>query len=149
VLAQGILAAWAYAESVLDVRTLLAGGKIPWMKTSESWSSSLSGLGSQLAGTATARENEQGEDYAGYLEKLLYLKAKKTQNYRAMDLMELNVRLCENPSFRMDDALLTAHAAFTFETQPLFSSMVTIQRLQADKWEFTETEEYSYLPDGT
>jgi hypothetical protein len=145
VLAQGILAAWAYAESVLDVRTLLAGGKIPWLKTSESWSSSLSGLGAQLAGTAAARENEQGEDYAGYLEKLLYLKTKKLQNYRAMDLMELNVRLGENSSFQMDATLLKVHAAFTFEAEPLFSTMVTLQRLQVEKWTFTETEEYSYL----
>ena len=88
-IAQGILAAWAYAESVLDVRTLLAGGKIGWMKTAESWTSSLSGRGVLVAGNVCAKEPESGESYKDYLRKLLWLHGERTLNYRAMDLMEL------------------------------------------------------------
>jgi hypothetical protein len=148
-LAQGILAAWAYAESILDVRTLLSGGKIPWIKTSASWSSSLSNFGELLAGTATASESDTGEDYSSYVQKLLYLKAKKLQNYRAMDLMELYARQQGNANLRMDDMLLSVQASFTFEAEPLFSTMVTIQKLGEEKWSFTETEEYSYLSTGS
>jgi hypothetical protein len=62
-----------------------------------------------------------------------------------MDLMEMNVRLWENVDFHMDDTLLMAHASFTFEAEPMFSTMVTIRKLQVKKWVYTETEGYSYL----
>lgn len=148
VVAQGILAAWAYGESILDVRTLLAGGKIPWVKTAENWNSSLSGLGSLLVGTAKAKEQDNGEDYEGYLKKLLYLKSAKLLNYRAMDLLEQRLRKragCE--WFQMDAMIVSIRADFTYEAIPLFSEMVTIRRLSADRWEFFQSEYYSYLPE--
>lgn len=144
-IAQGILAAWAYAESILDVRTLLSGGKIAWMKTTESWSSSLSGLGALLAGSARAKEQENGEDYQGYLQKLLYLKSKRSLNYRAMDLMELRAGTDGNQTLRMDRMLLALQAEMTYVAEPLFSGMVTLQKLKTDQWEFSESVYYSYF----
>lgn len=145
-IAQGILAAWAYAESILDVRTLLAGGKIAWMKTAESWNSSLSGLGELLAGSARAKEQENGEDYKGYLQKLLWLKSERSLNYRAMDLMELYAGMKGNETIRMDAMILALRADFSFEAEPLFSELVTTQKLQTDRWEFSESVYYSYFP---
>lgn len=144
-IAQGILAAWAYAESVLDVRTLLAGGKIAWMKTAESWSSSLSGLGSLLSGSSRAQEQPGGESYRDYLQKLLYLRSERVLNYRAMDLMELRGRVNGRQNMRMDAMILALRADFSYEAEPLFSSMVTLQKLSADRWEFKDCESYSYL----
>ncbi len=37
----GILVAWAFAESVLDVRTLLSGGKITMIKSDADWTSNV------------------------------------------------------------------------------------------------------------
>lgn len=144
-IAQGILAAWAYAESILDVRTLLAGGKIAWMKTAESWSSSLSGLGELLTGSVRAKEQESGEDYQGYLQKLLWLKSERSLNYRAMDLMELRAQVHSGKMIRMDAMILTLRADVSYEAQPLFSEMVTIRKLQADRWEFSDSVYYSYF----
>lgn len=144
-IAQGILAAWAYAESILDVRTLLVGGKIAWMKTAESWSSSLLGLGALLTGSARAKEVESGEDYQGYLQKLLYLKSKRSLNYRAMDLLELRAGMKGNRKLRMDTMLLALEAEMTYVAEPLFSDLVTLQRLQTGQWEFSETVYYSYF----
>lgn len=144
-IAQGILAAWAYVESILDVRTLLAGGKIAWMKTAESWNSSLSGLGGLLAGSAQAKEQENGEDYKGYLQKLLYLKSERSLNYRAMDLMELRAGMNGNDMMRMDAMILALRADFSYEADPLFSGMVTIQKLKAERWVFSESAYYSYF----
>lgn len=144
-IAQGILAAWAYTESILDVRTLLAGGKIAWLKTAESWSSSLSGLGGLLAGSAQAKEQASGEDYQGYLQKLLYLKAERALNYRAMDLMELRAGINRGDELRMDTMILALRADFCYVSDPLFSEMVTTQRLPEGQWEFSETAYYSYF----
>ena len=146
-IAQGILAAWAYAESVLDVRTLLAGGKIAWMKTAESWSSSLSGLGSLLAGSARAKEQENGDDYKSYLQKLLWLNSERALNYRAMDLMEFQAEM-SGRTIRMDAMLLALRADISHEAKPLFSELVTLQRLHADVWEFSDSAYYSYFSDS-
>ena len=146
-IAQGILAAWAYAESVLDVRTLLAGGKIAWMKTAESWSSSLSGLGSLLAGSARAKEQENGDDYKSYLQKLLWLNSERALNYRAMDLMEFQAEM-SGRTIRMDAMLLALRADISHEAKPLFSELVTLQRLHADIWEFSDSAYYSYFSDS-
>ena len=37
----GLLAGWAYCESVLDLRTLMDGEKIPIIKSDETWTSGL------------------------------------------------------------------------------------------------------------
>ena len=144
-IAQGILAAWAYAESILDVRTLLSGGKIAWMKTAESWSSSLSGIGGLLAGSARAQEQPGGESYRDYLEKLLYLKSERALNYRAMDLMELRARMNGRETLRMDAMILALRTDFSYEAEPLFSGMVTIKKLPTDRFVFSGSEYYSYV----
>ena len=56
--AQGILLAWAYGEAIMDIRTLISGGKVPLVKNAEDWKLSLSGL-MQLG---SAGENVKLED---------------------------------------------------------------------------------------
>lgn len=147
ILQQGILAAWAYGESVLDVRTLLAGGRVPWTKTAEEWKTSLSGL-SALAESQAGEDSGggNGDDYTEYLQKLLYLKSKKVLNYRTMDLLEQWQRLkLGYEKLKMDSMILALETEFTYETAPLFSTMVTISRLGTENWCFNEIETYAYL----
>ncbi len=144
-LAQGILAAWAYAESILDVRALLSGGRVPWIKTAESWSSDLSGIGALLAGNAQAKTTESGDNYTGYLQKLLYFTSARASSYRAMDLMEWYRVGCGEGQIRMDAMIVTFRAAFCYEAQPLFSGLVTLQRLSVDRLEFAASATGSYF----
>lgn len=144
-LAQGILATWAYAESILDVRALLSGGRVPWIKTAESWSSDLSGIGTLLAGNAQAKTTESGDDYTGYLQKLLYFTSARASNYRAMDLMEWYRAGYGEGQIRMDAMIVTFRAAFCYEAQPLFSGLVTLQRLSVDRLEFAASATGSYF----
>ena len=59
-----ILLAWAYAESVYDVRTLFAGGKVPLLKNKETWHYSLTAA---LHGDLKDRAQEgKGLDYQDY-----------------------------------------------------------------------------------
>lgn len=37
----GVVAAWAYVESILDLRTLLSGGKISLIKSAAEWTTDL------------------------------------------------------------------------------------------------------------
>ena len=62
VVKQLILAAWAGGESVADLRTLLAGQRVPAIKTSENWSVSLAELPLILSSDkrAEVKETEKG-----------------------------------------------------------------------------------------
>lgn len=83
---QGILAAWAYAESVCEVRALLSGKKIPLVKSASNFKVSLSSIATDAMGDYT--ETAGGMDYEGYVNLLLYTKNDKTVAYRMLDLME-------------------------------------------------------------
>ncbi len=98
-----LIFAWGYAESVYDVRTLLKGGRIPLMKTGDTWHYSISGMLDFAADTATAPEGGEGVSYEEYLRMFLALENTETKTYRAMDVIEMDIRKCEgNAYFRLD-----------------------------------------------
>lgn len=101
---QTILFAWAYAESVYDVRVLLSGGKIPLMKTNENWHYSLSEM--VFFATDSNIENPSmttGMSYTDYLRVFLALEKTDTKTKRFMNLVEMDIRRVEgNRFFRLD-----------------------------------------------
>lgn len=105
-----LIFAWAYAESVYDVRSLLQGGRIPLLKSEETWHYSLSGMldfasNTRIEGEATEGEGTEGAglSYGDYLRVFLATKEVREKTYRAMDIMEMDVRKCPgNSCFRLD-----------------------------------------------
>lgn len=92
--AQAILLAWAFGESVVDVRTLLKGNKVPLIKSEESWQLSLSGL-MELGSGEEAKDGRDAKDglaYRDYLRMLLFLESKEKTGVRALDLIEQNLK---------------------------------------------------------
>ena len=89
VIESALLLCWAFAESVLDVRELFAGGKIPLVKTSADWQISLSNLSSLMEGLDSMRKNnEHGLSYEDYLQVLILPVSKEKKVMRAMDMIE-------------------------------------------------------------
>ena len=85
-----ILIAWAYAESVNDVKTLLGGGKVPLYKSRSDWRL---GLESALSLNLPQTEKSQsGLSYEEYLYIFLLAVKKEDRNKRFMDLVEMDVR---------------------------------------------------------
>lgn len=108
VVKQLILAAWAGGESVADLRTLLAGQRVPAIKTSENWSVSLAELPLILSSDkrAEVKETEKGLSYKDYLRILLFLKDTKEVTMRLADRIEENIRsLPEKEYFRIDQCV--------------------------------------------
>ena len=103
--AQGILLAWAYGESVMDVRTLFSGKKVTATKNDANWQLSLAGLmklGTEEDGGASS-DMEGGNGYKEYLRILLFLEGKETMAVRSMGMIEKNMQtLYGQPGFRMD-----------------------------------------------
>lgn len=108
VVKQLILAAWAGGESVADLRTLLAGQRVPAIKTSENWSVSLAELPLILSSDkrAEVKKTEKGLSYKDYLRILLFLKDTKEVTMRLADRIEENIRsLPEKEYFRIDQCV--------------------------------------------
>ncbi len=101
-----LLLAWSFAESVYDLRTLFAGGRVPIMKSSGTWKTSLLSIFRPGFWQESGGNGGSGLDYTGYLRVLLFLENGDTRDYRLMDVMEMDIRKAEgNNSFRMDGCM--------------------------------------------
>lgn len=97
-----LLLALAYGESIIDVRNLSEGKKIPVVKTSANWQLSFSGLATL---TCKRKPVEKGMEYKDYLMLLLIMqKEKRAKYFRMMDLMEQNVRQ-KVTDFKLDQSI--------------------------------------------
>ena len=100
-----VLAGWAYAESLMDIKILLAGGKVPILKDDSTWKLSLSNL-SALFSDASQYSSGSGLSYEDYLCILLMLKGSDSLMTGIMDLIEYNRRVIGNePSFSIKTCL--------------------------------------------
>ena len=74
VVKQVLLAAWAFGESVMDLRSLMSGKRVALVKTAENWQLSLS----SLMKMGTSEDTQEGADvtdgwdYKSYLRMLLF-----------------------------------------------------------------------------
>lgn len=90
---QGILLAWAYGESIMDLRSLFDNKKVPLVKNVGSWQLSLSSL--LTLGTnedaGDSKDNETGLGYLEYLKMLLHLEGINKAADNTMTLIEKNM----------------------------------------------------------
>lgn len=108
-----ILFAWAYAESVRDLRILFDGEKVPLVKTAESWNTPYSQLLTFRGHLSEYTKGQSGMSYQDYLGAFLYLQSEETTLKRLMDVMEADIRMTPgNENFRMDGCVdaITAQA---------------------------------------
>lgn len=98
-----ILFAWAFVESLCDVKSLLNGGKVPIMKTSADWKTSIGNIAGFNGNITADSSAEHGLSYDDYLRVMLYLQQDSIKNLRTMDIMEMDIRkTAGNSHFRMD-----------------------------------------------
>lgn len=118
-----IMGVWALGESIVDVRMLLEGKKVVFLKTKETWNLTLSKL-LEFEGSETARggkEGDKGIDYTGYLKLLLFLGKQQLQNYRLMDVIQWNI--CRKQAdFRMETCIYQAEIRGNVQSKHLFFS---------------------------
>jgi hypothetical protein len=129
-----LLSSWAFAESVLDVRALLIGKKIPLVKSQELWTISLENITDLSRGWWVAKESAQGVDYKGYLGILLLFQTDKNLAYRAMDVQELTLQK-NGDVCRMDALVVYAKAEFSYRARPIFMDV---------EYKINKTVEYGY-----
>lgn len=94
VLKQILLVLWAFGESVMDLRGLLAGGRVGLVKTQETWQLQLSSLFQLGTGEdqAESDKSQEGLTYVEYLQILLFLEEDAQLTMRTLDRVEQNLR---------------------------------------------------------
>lgn len=102
VMKTAILLAWAYVEGLQDVKTLFAGGRVPLLKDSENWKTTMFSI--FAPGVCTKGEKGgSGFSYEDYLRVFLFFMKDADKSRRLMDVMEMDIRCTEgNQNFRMD-----------------------------------------------
>lgn len=122
----GILLAWSFVESIMDIRTLLKGEKIPFLKRPEQWSGNLENCRSSVEGNGSSEADSTGLTYTQYLQILLFLLSQKTINYRCMDVIE------QNEQVKMDGMLQAVEGSGVYKAKPLFWNL---SFLRGNGWE--------------
>ena len=104
VVAQVLLACWAYGESLMDVRTLLAGGRVPLEKTKSTWQLDLRDLAKLTERLKDpAKDDGDGLRYGQYLQVLLYANDEAMCVKRGLDMVEDGIRGIEGrEDFQID-----------------------------------------------
>ena len=111
VIETALLLCWAFAESVLDVRELFAGGRIPLVKTSSDWQISLSNLSNLMEGLDSMRKNDDhGMSYEDYIQVLVLSVSKEKKVMRGMDMIEDSIRNKGRVHFCMDSCIVALEA---------------------------------------
>ena len=134
----GIMAAWAYAEAVSDVRLLLDGQRVSMVKTQEQWHTDLNGLSQAQDGV----KQSVGLDYQDYLQVLLWSKTDETLAYRAMDLME------KNTGYNMNHQIYYLDGTMSYQGKALFPTLITIGNYGWKEYRFRQPFQASYIGCG-
>lgn len=138
-----IVTAWAFAESVLDIRTLLTGGKIALLKSETSWTLDIDDITKLNDGYPKAKNCKDGLSYEEYLGILLLLQSDKVTAMRTMDVQEQTLReMYGDKSIKMEDWMIELKASVSYGYHPVFFS---IQRtIPSWNYEIVTTGEFAY-----
>ncbi len=141
----GILLAWSYIESILDLRCLLSGGRIPLIKQVSEWKSDIS-IGEEVLVEKDKKTDsrKEGLSYREYLQLLLLLVKEDTLVYRAMDVIEQNVKL-QQPQFRFDHQFYGMQMEGLYASESLFLGFITVVKTKDGTYHFQKSRSYSYL----
>jgi hypothetical protein len=146
ILAVALLLAWAFAESVIEVRALLSGKKIPILKNPRNWNLSLSNLANLSEELDSSSDDENGIDYEGYLKMLMYFEKQNKKTMRSLDLIELTVQKeSSNGNFKIDNCTQQFTTTIDYSVGSLFLRLPfkTLNR-GSNSYNYSVTRDFSY-----
>lgn len=138
-----IIEAWALTEAVIDVRQLLNGEKVPIVKSSENWNSSIKNIGTFEDG----RKNNTGLTYTQYLQTMIMIQKTKDTVFRTMDLVQVNMQKRYNKDFLISECFGMCEVEANLRIEPVFTSLPIVSYLIGDNNEgyvYETKMEYEY-----
>lgn len=121
-----LLLGLAYGESILDVRILLAGGRVPLFKDTASWQLSFETLGTlgSILANVDGSWQEEGLDYTEYLRILLQMCKRSDLKMRALDLIQYRLqKQFGSESFQAQNAIVAIETRAEWSCRPVFYSL--------------------------
>jgi hypothetical protein len=124
-----ILSVWALGEALMDIRGLLAGKKVPLLKSSETWTLTIENLMKMgQNGRVETGGGSQGLNYSAWLKILLFGDEIVQQEYRMMDMVQMNIRREQN-SFRMRRGVYQAEITASLKGKHVFFSPWFVEQM--------------------
>lgn len=120
-----LLLAWAYGESLVDVRILLDGGKVPVFKDTSTWALTIENLGriTEILREG-ARDKGKGLNYQEYLRILLHMGSVSSQKMRALDMIQAELRATDqSPHFKAENCIVAIETNTVWNCRPVFLSL--------------------------
>lgn len=118
-----LVACWSYAETLVEVKSLLAGNSISYVKKAETWQTDFKKLGNLKK---VENINYEGRDRLDYEDFLMIFLAEKYKDiyWRMCDVMQLNVRR-NQPDFLMKNCIYSFETQISVEGEPLFDAFLS------------------------
>lgn len=141
-----ILLGWAYGESLLDVRSLLNGEKVPLFKDAYQWRLELSKLGEvlqELEETSRKEEEGKGMGYEEYLKLLLILGDKNQYPMRGLDLIEGNIQKGQT-TFKIDESIVWCEIRGDWRINSMFTNLNDLSKNEFGGISYTRYYSYGY-----
>ncbi|MDO4323001.1 MAG: DUF5702 domain-containing protein [Lachnospiraceae bacterium] len=117
-----LLLGWAYGESLIDVRILLDGGKVPVLKGKSDWSLTIDNLGriTEILEEG-AKDRGKGLTYQEYLRVLLNMGSVSSQKMRALDMVQAEMRAeQESSEFKAENCIVAIETNTIWNCKPVF-----------------------------
>jgi hypothetical protein len=125
-----ILMSWAYAESICDVKAMLAGQKVSFLKSKAEWNLSLENVTKGTKSWSSDKKSDKGLSYEEYLRILLYFQTRDSKIYRALDMIQLNISK-EIPQFQIKNCIYHLEANATLRAKPMFLSFPFVEKMMS------------------
>ncbi len=142
-----IISVWALAESVTDMKALLAGEKVPTIKSASEWNLSVSGLKNFSSSEVSYTSASSGLDYESYLQVLLLKQKKSSQTLRSMDMIQADMCKNEAESFRIENCITAISGTASYSSSALFASFGFVKSMVSTAgggYSFSIPVNYSY-----
>lgn len=124
-----IILAWAFSESVVDVRGLMEGKSIPLVKSSDSWQVEFWDIVPAMQSPSQYLKQDKGLAYEDYLRTLLFMKSKDDKITGCMEVIEASVRELQGKEhFSMDCAIDTLKTEFQIRSERLVTFTISEKR---------------------
>lgn len=128
-----IMSVWSLGQAVCDIRDLLAGRKVPLMHDHDSFYLTLDGLLQFAAGGISGAQGtgSKGLRYVDYLKMLSFFTQNTEQDYRCMDVMQMNIRMKQS-DFLMNRLVYSLNADVSAEADYLFTRLGIVKNQGID-----------------
>lgn len=141
-----IMAIWAFIESILDVRTLFAGGRVAFVKNYATWTSTVTHLLQVVDVNFRAKESEAGMNYIDYMRAMLVVESQEKLGLRSLDAIEYAIRTQDGfESVKVDQMIYAMEPTINYYGTPMFLSFVSVKHPDVSTYNFTGTHKISYL----